>query len=193
MSAEKIIQKIKRTRAPLQDLHAPSLPGIYAIFLIADVPFPVEPGQDGLIYVGSSGDLATRDFGTHFSSGQSGFSTLRRSIEAILKEELDLTAIPRGKGPPIRTIATTGSPTMARIALPRAREPMASTAGGTTAGGTSGSPRLDLAMGADGRVLPPAVCPADRLGHGLGQAPTLPEDSGSWSVSSPVSIRPRPP
>jgi len=54
--------------------------------------------ENGLLYVGSSANLATREYHTHFKSGGSGFSTLRRSIGALLKSDLHLDTIPRGKG-----------------------------------------------------------------------------------------------
>lgn len=52
----------------------------------------------GLIYCGMSSDLAVREFDTHFNSDQTGFSTVRRSLGAILKAELKLSARPRGTG-----------------------------------------------------------------------------------------------
>jgi hypothetical protein len=59
---------------------------------------PFAPGQSGLIYIGVSKDLAAREFEQHFNSESTGFSTLRRSIGAILKTDLRLTAIPRSSG-----------------------------------------------------------------------------------------------
>ena len=44
------------------------------------------------VYVGISADLARRGDEDHFRSGGSGFSTLRRSLGALLKDELKLTA-----------------------------------------------------------------------------------------------------
>jgi hypothetical protein len=44
-------------------------------------------------------NLAQRGDETHFQSGQTGFSTLRRSVGGLLKEELRLRAQPRGTGP----------------------------------------------------------------------------------------------
>ena len=45
-----------------------------------------------------SSNLAQREFEAHLSSDNSGFSTVRRSIGAILKQQLVLTACPRGRG-----------------------------------------------------------------------------------------------
>jgi len=72
-------------------------PGFYGIF--ADVPdcLPdIDLPSTGLIYVGRSTDLGQRD---HFNARHSGFHTFRRSIGAILKTALNLTAIPRAPGP----------------------------------------------------------------------------------------------
>ena len=72
-------------------------PGIYAIFAkspncLPDVTLP----SNGLLYIGESVDLEQRN---HFKMKKSGFSTLRRSIGAILKKELNLVAVHRGKRP----------------------------------------------------------------------------------------------
>ena len=52
----------------------------------------------GPVYIGLSSNLAEREFDTHFVAGKTGFSTLRRSVGAILKEQLGLQARPRGTG-----------------------------------------------------------------------------------------------
>src|SRR5690606_38136879 len=51
-------------------------------------------GRTGqLIYVGiAKKSLRSRDIETHFKPGQTGFSSLRRSLGAILKTELKLSA-----------------------------------------------------------------------------------------------------
>jgi hypothetical protein len=86
-------------RAPVDELEAPPEPGVYAIFLAEGATLPlVEAPETRLLYVGSSTNLAQRDVETHFADGQSGFSTIRRSLGALLKDVLDLTAIPRGTG-----------------------------------------------------------------------------------------------
>lgn len=75
----------------------PREPGIYAIFL-ADKVHLGNFGRPGrLIYIGiAKKSLQDRDFAQHFRSGQTGRSTLRRSLGAILKTDLRLKAIPRG-------------------------------------------------------------------------------------------------
>ena len=93
------IESPKRRRAPTSELRFPPGGGIYAIYLSTPgllIPFP--EGQDGLVYIGRSARLADRELKQHFSSGGTGFSTLRRSLGALLKNQLNLTAVPRGIG-----------------------------------------------------------------------------------------------
>jgi hypothetical protein len=72
---------------------------IYAFFLNSrDALVPFQVPTSGLIYIGSSSNLALREYDTHLTSGNTGFSTVRRSIGAILKQQLGLTACPRGRG-----------------------------------------------------------------------------------------------
>lgn len=42
--------------------------------------------------------MAEREFDAHFAIGNTGYSTLRRSLGAVLKDELDLRSRPRGTG-----------------------------------------------------------------------------------------------
>ena len=72
-------------------------PGIYAISLAPSSVLPgIMAGKDGLLYIGMTS--ATLDARSHFRHSHSGFSTFRRSLGALLKDELGLTAIPRGAG-----------------------------------------------------------------------------------------------
>ena len=97
MTTEQIESMLKSTRADIEGIDAPSLPGVYAIFLASGATLPLGGiARDGLVYVGMSRDLASREFDTHFASGSTGFSTLRRSIGAVLKDKLNLVAIRRG-------------------------------------------------------------------------------------------------
>jgi hypothetical protein len=75
----------------------PAKSGIYAFYL-SDNSDLFDFGKGGqLIYVGiAKGSFHDRDFNQHFKTGKTGSSTLRRSIGAILKTHLNLTAIPRG-------------------------------------------------------------------------------------------------
>jgi hypothetical protein len=69
--------------------------GLYAIFLKKASLLPgIEVGQSGLLYIGKSEwSLEARN---HFDYQNSASSTLRRSLGAILKQELKLSAFPRG-------------------------------------------------------------------------------------------------
>ena len=72
-------------------------PGVYALFAREPdcmLPYIVMP-EDGLLYIGESGDLSKRK---HFKELYTGFSSLRRSLGAILKAQLRLTALPRPSG-----------------------------------------------------------------------------------------------
>lgn len=71
--------------------------GIYAIFAknedcLPDIDLPL----GGLVYIGRSSHLEQRN---HFKAKHSGFHSPRRSIGAILKKTLNLTATPRAPGP----------------------------------------------------------------------------------------------
>lgn len=73
--------------------------GVYAILRKTNgVLQPVLADDASVLYVGMSTNLSVREFDTHFDSGQTGFSTVRRSLGAMLKDELRLTALARGHG-----------------------------------------------------------------------------------------------
>ena len=91
--------KLRATRTTVDELQPPSTAGVYAIFLLDPSALkPFAPGRDGLIYVGTSSNLAQREFENHFNSESTGFSTLRRSLGAILRQQLSLRALPRSPG-----------------------------------------------------------------------------------------------
>lgn len=73
-------------------------PGIYAIFFTGKT-FPLQgyrPPKNDIIYIGKTeSSQASRDERTHFASGKTGSSTIRRSLGALLKEQLSLKPIPR--------------------------------------------------------------------------------------------------
>ena len=53
------------------------------------------------LYVGKAEkSLNGRDVGTHFATGKTGSSTVRRSLAALLSVELDLVAVPRNLAKP---------------------------------------------------------------------------------------------
>lgn len=87
---------LARACTPSQALPISSA-GAYAVLLAAPASLPtVVPGRDGLLYVGMTDQGL--DARNHFQHAHSGFSTLRRSLAAVLKEALNLKAIPRGPG-----------------------------------------------------------------------------------------------
>lgn len=58
-------------------------------------------GVGALLYIGKAErSLVSRDLRTHFTTGKTGQSTLRRSLAALLRDELDLTAQPRNTDRP---------------------------------------------------------------------------------------------
>jgi hypothetical protein len=75
-------------------------PGIYAIFTNSgSLPhIPVSITDDEIIYIGKTEkSQRSRDANTHFKSGKTGSSTVRRSIGAIFRESMDLHPIPRSE------------------------------------------------------------------------------------------------
>jgi hypothetical protein len=75
----------------------PDTNGIYGMFLIESSSLKEFGAGGRLIYIGiAKNSLKDRDFNDHFNTRNSGRSTLRRSIGAILKVDLSLKAIPRG-------------------------------------------------------------------------------------------------
>ncbi len=84
------------SRRPVERAIYPNYAGLYAIFLAQSASLGEFAKGGDLIYFGKAEhSLASRDFKTHFTSGKTGSSTLRRSIGAILKTDLGLKAIPR--------------------------------------------------------------------------------------------------
>ena len=57
--------------------------------------------RDQPLYVGKAEkSLNGRDVGTHFATGKTGSSTVRRSLAALLADQLDLIAVPRNLAKP---------------------------------------------------------------------------------------------
>lgn len=98
-TAADVLAGLADARTEFKNLEAPASPGVYAFFLIGGISLPriAQPGT-GPLYVGTSGNLAQREFDTHLRAGQSGFSTLRRSLGALLLDVLDLRPQARGTG-----------------------------------------------------------------------------------------------
>ena len=79
------------------ELPAISGSGVYGICLTnpGSLP-PISAGKNGLLYVGMTEQGL--DARNHFTHTNSGFSTFRRSLGAILKTKLALNACPRSAG-----------------------------------------------------------------------------------------------
>jgi len=99
MDTKEALAKLQKTRASIDELIAPPMSGVYAIFLKQGRRFPISDiSGNRLIYIGESRNLQSRVHEMHFGSDGSGFSTLQRSIGALMKSELKLIAVSRGKG-----------------------------------------------------------------------------------------------
>ena len=86
----------KRSAATHQ---VPSAPGLYAFYGDGQAwsELDLSPAFDGQpLYVGKAErSLNGRDVRTHFSTGKTGSSTVRRSLAALLADQLGLVAVPR--------------------------------------------------------------------------------------------------
>jgi hypothetical protein len=82
----------------------PNAPGLYAVHGDSSVWCELglgDPPDARPLYVGKAEDsLAARDLRTHFESGRTGSSTLRRSLAALLADHLDLVPMPRNAAKP---------------------------------------------------------------------------------------------
>lgn len=82
----------------------PRAPGLYAVHGDPSVWRELglgDPPDSRPLYVGKSeGSLAARDIGTHFESGKTGSSTLRRSLAGLLADRLGLIPMPRNPAKP---------------------------------------------------------------------------------------------
>ena len=100
---DKIINELITTLKPFDKIDEFSnLPGIYFIgFNGENFPFPSQVdivSTGDIIYVGKTEkSQKSRDANTHFKSGKTGSSTLRRSVGAILRNKLELKPIPRSQ------------------------------------------------------------------------------------------------
>ncbi len=87
---------LTESRSSVADIPARPVPGVYALFLKRCDGLPgVNLPPSGLVYIGQSIDLEKRN---HFKAKHSGFHTPRRSLGAILKADLRLSAMPRAPG-----------------------------------------------------------------------------------------------
>jgi hypothetical protein len=85
-------------RRPHNTIEAPGQAGVYALFLQPrGLLTPIEPGPNRLLYIGMTKDGL--DARNHFEMPGSGFSTLRRTLGALLRRHLALQPAPRAPGP----------------------------------------------------------------------------------------------
>lgn len=98
---EAAVAALSESGRPLPEIEAvvPAKPGLYAVsgapgaWLALGLGGPPDARP---LYVGKSEhSLASRDVRTHFETGKTGSSTLRRSLAALLADHLDLHAKPR--------------------------------------------------------------------------------------------------
>lgn len=99
MTANEIAKTLVSSRVAPNRLNPPCEPGMYAWFLTPQCSIPgLAPGVDQTVYVGRSASLSRRAIDNHLNSDSTGFSTLRRSLGALLKQKLQLSALPRSTG-----------------------------------------------------------------------------------------------
>ena len=108
----------------------PPRPGLYAVHGDTAVWRELglgEPTDARPLYVGKAErSLASRDVDTHFSTGRTGSSTLRRSLAGLLADQLALKGDPRNPAKPERSASRTTPSRPASSASPqrsRARAP----------------------------------------------------------------------
>jgi len=101
MNHVEIIDLLKSHAKPYKDIDSFSdKAGIYALFFYGkDFPFKsFQPNDNEIIYIGKTGSTQLeRDAKTHFATGKTGSSTLRRTFGAFLIDELKLKPIPRSE------------------------------------------------------------------------------------------------
>jgi hypothetical protein len=110
MTIDDVIAASLDSLASVRNVHAdavglvPKAPGLYAFYgdARAWAELRLSPAfDDQPLYVGKAErSLNGRDVGTHFAVGRTGSSTVRRSLAALLVDELDLVAVPRNLATP---------------------------------------------------------------------------------------------
>lgn len=98
---EKIIQQLKSNARPFKQINNFSdQPGIYALFYFGNT-FPLKDyrhSENEIIYIGKTlKSQKSRDADTHFKSGKTGSSTLRKTFGSLLCNQIDLIPIPRSQ------------------------------------------------------------------------------------------------
>lgn len=81
----------------------PATAGLYAIYASPDgwTDLEFSPGASAALYVGKAEkSFVDRDLHDHFETGSTGWSTVRRSLAALLRDRLSLVAVPRSLSRP---------------------------------------------------------------------------------------------
>lgn len=98
MEGEVVNSIVKSIKSLSKIENLPEKQGIYAYFLDSKEELREFGNFGDAIYVGlAEKSLHGRDTMSHLASGKTGWSSLRRSLGAILKEKLNLIAIKRDK------------------------------------------------------------------------------------------------
>ena len=91
-----IVKEIGSGPESITDANIPAKPAVYGIFAVIPDCLPtVQLSRTDFLYIGKSIDLASRG---HFQAGKTSSSTLRRTLGALLKQEMGLRANARGRG-----------------------------------------------------------------------------------------------
>jgi hypothetical protein len=99
MNLDEVIRSLGSSRAAADAWSPPGRPGVYAAYLRAKTALgPLRPGMNVVLYLGTSEDLARRGIQQHLHPDRTGSSTFRRTLGAVLRDELRLKVVPRGRG-----------------------------------------------------------------------------------------------
>lgn len=100
-TTQEIIKSLKAKKANFDEaISIKPSPGIYAFFF-SGATFPIEghkPGKAEIIYLGKTESSGVgRVLNTHFGTGKTGSSTVRRTLSGLLRQKLKLQPIPRNQ------------------------------------------------------------------------------------------------
>jgi hypothetical protein len=105
--ASQAVDSLSGTKYAIADAidHVPSKPGLYAVYADPETwqQLNLEMREHCPLYVGKAEQsLQSRDIRTHFATGRTGSSTVRRSFAALLRNPLGLRGVPRNMARPER-------------------------------------------------------------------------------------------
>jgi hypothetical protein len=105
--ASQAVDALSGTRYAIADAidHVPPKPGLYAVNADPETwqELNLEIREGCPLYVGKAEQsLQSRDIRTHFATGRTGSSTVRRSFAALLRDPLRLRGVPRNMAHPER-------------------------------------------------------------------------------------------